>query len=491
MASSRQWRVPRDCTFVVALPSWHVDRPWRRRSRAALRLRDHRNTASTHSGPSCDIPSSCIWSVVRRGMSGNETTSSTTGVCCSMDRSVWCSPAAAGDRWHFGLDCQTSRLQRSAPQEARGILGCESRLRALIPTAIVAIHWYTTGSRACTYIYCCGRDSISQIFRRQGRWCGYLDCRCPTTVVHAITTTELAEFRPLTATDVTSAIRQLPDKQRASDPIPTSLPKSCADVLVSFLTELFNRSLKTGSVSTVFKAAYITPTQKKADLNTADVRSYRSISDLTVLSKLLERLVSLKLLDYLSTFSLLTELLTTQQRPQCSRFCAIYCGLWIPVIWPYWRCWIYQQHSTWSFTTHYCNVAMHGDAIQSFRLCFKLVRILSLRPHPICLLSWVDIAPTDVLCRVPRSVLGPILFLLHTAELLWLVELSNLCPHLYADDMQIYSVCHPTATDATQLQRRISACIDAVATWMWSNRLQLTQPGLRCLSYRQQHQLPQ
>jgi len=37
--------------------------------------------------------------------------------------------------------------------------------------------------------------------------------------------------------------------------------------------------------------------------------------------------------------------------------------------------------------------------------------------------------------------------------------------------MQIYGVCHSTG-DA-QLQQQMSACIDDVAVWMWSNRLQL------------------
>ena len=40
------------------------------------------------------------------------------------------------------------------------------------------------------------------------------------------------------------------------------------------------------------KEAYITPRLKKADLDSADVKSYRPISNLSVLSKLLERLVA-------------------------------------------------------------------------------------------------------------------------------------------------------------------------------------------------------
>ena len=97
------------------------------------------------------------------------------------------------------------------------------------------------------------------------------------------------------------------------------------------------------------------------------------------------------------------------------------------------------------------------------------------------------------LCGVPQgSVLGPILFLLYAADLLRLVERHNLRPHMYADDMQIYGFCHPAA--ATQLQEKISACIDNVAAWMQSNWLQLNTTKTEviwCASNQRQHQLQQ
>ena len=119
---------------------------------------------------------------------------------------------------------------------------------------------------------------------------------------------ELRLFAPITPAEVVELIRSLPDKQSLSDPLPTSLLKSNAEVLAPFLSQLFGWSLAHGVVPSSMKAAYITPILKKAGMDSADAKSYRPISNLSVISKLLERLVAKQLVSYLRNNNLLPDL---------------------------------------------------------------------------------------------------------------------------------------------------------------------------------------
>jgi len=111
-------------------------------------------------------------------------------------------------------------------------------------------------------------------------------------------------FSPLATDDVINAVRRLPDKFSAADSIPSLIFKQIIDVIALFVVALFNRSLAVGHFPAGFKEAFLTLIVKPG-LDITDVCSYRPISNLSVLSKLLERLVARQLRDYLTSADLL------------------------------------------------------------------------------------------------------------------------------------------------------------------------------------------
>ena len=70
-----------------------------------------------------------------------------------------------------------------------------------------------------------------------------------------------------------------------------------------------------------------------------------------------------------------------------------------------------------------------------------------------------------------RSVLGPVLFLMYTADLVSLVRTFGLFAHAYADDLQVY--CHLSPGEEHVALQRFRSCSDSVSRWMSSIRLKL------------------
>ena len=62
-------------------------------------------------------------------------------------------------------------------------------------------------------------------------------------------------------------------------------------LLSPFITLVFDKSLFSGCFPTAFKQALVRPLLKKSELDAGDRESFRPVSNLLLLSKLLERVV--------------------------------------------------------------------------------------------------------------------------------------------------------------------------------------------------------
>ena len=79
-------------------------------------------------------------------------------------------------------------------------------------------------------------------------------------------------------------------------------------------------------------------------------------------------------------------------------------------------------------------------------------------------------SPWKVRSGIPQgSILGPLLYILYTADVAALVESLGFKVHSYADETQLYDFC--SSSEAEALAIRVNTAIKAVSSWMSSNRL--------------------
>ena len=69
------------------------------------------------------------------------------------------------------------------------------------------------------------------------------------------------------------------------------------------------------------------------------------------------------------------------------------------------------------------------------------------------------------------SVLGPLLFILYTLDVISIATSNGVGAHSYADDSQLYLHC--PSTNQSTAASRLAECIESVERWMRSNRLKL------------------
>ena len=112
-------------------------------------------------------------------------------------------------------------------------------------------------------------------------------------------------FSQVTVSEVAALLDKCPSKSSLRDPIPTFLLKEFSDILVHPITNVINLSLSSGIFPDEMKLAFVTPLLKKSDLDPNKLCNYRPVSNLSFLSKLVERVCVKQIMSHLQSSNLL------------------------------------------------------------------------------------------------------------------------------------------------------------------------------------------
>ena len=285
----------------------------------------------------------------------------------------------------------------------------------------------------------------------------------------------LSTFTPVTDSEIKSLLSSCPTKSSVLDPVPTWLLKRLADFLAPTIAYMCNQSLTSGIFPSSHQHAIVFPRLKKASLDPDSLSSYRPISNLSFISKVVERTVASRFNQHAATHQLLPVNQSAYRR----------------------------YHSTESAL-----LSVHNDLVRSLDngdisclLLLDLSSAFDTVDHPILCsvlqkrfavtdtcLDWFSsyltgrtqsvsyankqTQPVSVDCSVPQgSVLGPLQFIAYTDDIAMLFAQHNVRFHLFADDKQVYACGR--VSDVDTIRKQLSDCAADVSAWCSSRRLQL------------------
>ena len=132
---------------------------------------------------------------------------------------------------------------------------------------------------------------------------------CPVYVTDRVYSgPSLHVFEPVTEEFVKKICLSCNPKSCELNPVPTACLIDCLDVLLPHITHVMNTSLSSGHFPPIFKSAIVRPLLKKPSLDQNCLKNYRPVSNLSFLSKVLEKIVLSQLLDYLTHNHLLNTI---------------------------------------------------------------------------------------------------------------------------------------------------------------------------------------
>lgn len=286
---------------------------------------------------------------------------------------------------------------------------------------------------------------------------------------------------PITPEKIEDILKKMKSNAFGVDGINLKMLKYVMPFCKEALVHIINTSLDTGVVPSIWKRGLITPVPKISVAN--ELNDLRPINVLPAMSKIIEVHIS----DYLNQHITNNKLLPSIQSG--FRSCHSTNTAMIKITNDLTRA-IDNSQVTYLVLLDFSSafdVINHDLLIQKLKYYKVNERLLNWLKHYLSERSQIvklDIGLSEenrVLSGVPQgSVLGPLLFIIFTADLHNIIT-NNWNIHLYADDTQLYKSCDPELNNV--VLNELCNVLSSVSLWSSNNGLVLnpTKTKLMCI----------
>ena len=285
----------------------------------------------------------------------------------------------------------------------------------------------------------------------------------------------LAAFDEVSPDEVEKLLSDTATKQCELDSVPVRLLKTLRHVFAPILALLINISLSQATLPEAHKHAIIRPRLKKPGLDPSDPANYRPISNLSFVSKLIERVVHRQLLKYVEMHNLLPPTQSGFRRYHSTETAvvkvyndivlALDAGLITALL-------LLDFSAAFDCVDHTILLKiLHSQFGITSAALLWFFSFLSSRSHKVRLGAYTS-RTYNILFGVPQgSILGPLLFILYTSNIVNIASRHGILIHLYADDTQLYIKL--SVHDISDAKSKLINCVKDIQAWCAAMRLKL------------------
>ena len=301
----------------------------------------------------------------------------------------------------------------------------------------------------------------------------------------------LSQLSPTSTDEVRKLLTSTRLKPSPVDVLPTVLLRSSVDVFSPIFAHIANLSFAECRFPSAFKTAQVLPLLKKPGLDKDQMSNYRPISNLSTVSKVIERLVLARLRPHLLSSPNFSRLQSAYRRGHSSETALLHVMNSV-----------YTAADNKKATTIVgLDISAAFDTIDHevllgrFRTEFGVDDAASswLRSYLTDRQQFVKLGDhsstaTVCTCGVPQgSVLGPLLFTAYVSPVGDLIDSFGVSYHQFADDTQLFVAMN--ASDAAPTLDSVARCSSAVRLWFLRNGLQLNPDKSEVIMVGTPHQL--